>query len=184
MVRPHGVVRTRPLGPPSVARNLGIGGVDIRAKFNLWGNDAFERPGATAFAFLPFITMPTDRNNGISPDGVEGGLILPYAVKLSDNFSLGLNAGVHVVRNSDTPGRHAEYLTSASLSYEWTERLSNYYEIAARFNVGDPRGDVVVLATGFTYKLNKNLQFYGGVRFGVTDAADRINPFIGMSTRF
>ena len=182
--QPYGIVRTRPLDPLLATRSSGIGGVDIRAKFNLWGNDTFERPGATAFALLPFITLPTDRNNGISPDGVEGGLILPFALKLSEKFGLGLNAGVHVVRNSDTPGHHAEYLASASLSYEWSEAVSTFYEVAARFNTGNPLGDVAVLATGFTYKLGKNLQFDGGVRFGVTQAADRINPFVGVSARY
>jgi outer membrane putative beta-barrel porin/alpha-amylase len=182
--QPYGIVRTRPLDPLLATRSSGIGGVDIRAKVNLWGNDTFERPGATAFALLPFITLPTDRNNGISPDGVEGGLILPFAVKLSEKFGLGLNAGVHVVRNSDTPGHHAEYLASASLSYEWTEALSTYYEVAARFNTDNPLGDVAVLATGLTYKLSKNLQLDGGVRFGATRAADRFSPFFGVSARY
>ena len=109
----------------------------------------------------------------IMTHGDEGGLILPFAVKLSDKFGLGLNAGVHVVRNSDSPGHHAEYLASASLSYEWTGELSTFYEVAARFNTGNPLGDVAVLATGFTYKLSKNLQFDGGVRLGATRAADR-----------
>jgi long-subunit fatty acid transport protein len=56
--------------------------------------------------------------------------------------------------------------------------------VAARFHTEDPRGDVVVLATGFTYKLNKNLQLDAGVNVGVTSAADRINPFVGLSRRF
>ena len=103
MFQPYGIVRTRPLDPLTATRSSGIGGVDIRGKFNLWGNDTFEKPGATAFGLLPFITLPTDRNNGISPDGVEGGLILPFAVKLTDKFGLGLNTGVHVVQQR----RHA-----------------------------------------------------------------------------
>ena len=41
-----------------------------------------------------------------------------------------------------------------------------------------------MLATGVTYKLNKNLQIDGGVNFGVTRAADRLNPFVGISARF
>lgn len=182
--QPYGIVRTRPLDPVLATRSSGIGGVDIRAKVNLWGNDSFEKPGATALGLLPFITLPTDRNNGISPDGVEGGLIVPFAVKLSEKFGLGLNAGVHVVRNEDTPGHHAEYLTSAALSYEWTEALGTYYEVAARFNTGNPLGDIVVLATGFTYKLNKNLQFDAGVRLGATKAAERYSPFVGVSARY
>jgi hypothetical protein len=182
--QPYGIVRTRPLDPVLATRSSGIGGIDIRGKINLWGNDSFEQPGATAFALLPFVTLPTDRSNGISPDGIEGGLILPFAVKLSDKFGLGLNAGVHVVRNSDRAGHHSEYLASASLSYEWTETLSSYYEVAARFNTDDPRGDVAVLATGLTYKLTKNLQLDGGIKFGATRAADRISPFVGVSARY
>ena len=182
--QPYGIVRTRALDPLTATRSSGIGGVDIRGKLNLWGNDLFEKPGATAFALLPFITLPTDRNNGVSPEGVEGGLILPFAVKLSEKFGLGLNAAVAAVRNDGAPGHHAEYLASASLSYEWSEAVSTYYEVAARFNTGNPLGDVAVLATGFTYKLSKNLQFDGGVRFGVTQAADRFSPFAGVSARY
>jgi outer membrane autotransporter protein len=78
----------------------------------------------------------------------------------------------------------AEYLASASLSYEWTEKLGTYYEVAGRFNTGDPRGDAVVLGTGVTYQLNKNMQLDAGVNVGVTPAADRINPFVGLAVRF
>jgi hypothetical protein len=182
--QPYGIVRTRPLDPVLATRSSGIGGIDIRGKINLWGNDSFEQPGATAFALLPFVTLPTDRGNGISTDGIEGGLILPFAVKLSDKFGLGLNTGVHVVRNSASAGHHSEYLASASLSYEWTEALSSYYEVAARFNTDDPRGDVAILATGLTYKLTKNLQLDAGIKFGATRAADRISPFVGVSARY
>jgi hypothetical protein len=35
-----------------------------------------------------------------------------------------------------------------------------------------------------TYKLSKNLQVDAGVRFGMTDAADRFSPFFGVSARY
>ena len=182
--QPYGVTRTRQVDPVATFRDSGIGGLDLRAKFNLWGNDKFEKPGATALGLLPYVTLPTDRHNGISPEFVEGGLIVPFAIKLTDKFGLGLNAGVAYIKNDEATGYHAEYLSSASLSYEWSEKLGTYYEIAARFHTEDPRGDVVVLGTGFTYKLGKNVQLDAGVNFGVTSAADRINPFVGLSTRY
>jgi hypothetical protein len=40
------------------------------------------------------------------------------------------------------------------------------------------------LATGVTYQVGKNLQFDTGINFGVTKAADRFNPFVGVSSRF
>jgi hypothetical protein len=181
--QPYGAVRTFPPPPAAAFWQSGVGGVDIRGKVNLWGNDTFEKSG-TALALLPFITLPTDRHNGISPEFIEGGLIVPYAIKLPDKFGLGLNGGVTWIRSDAQAGYHAEYLATASLSYEWSEKLGTYYEVAARFHTEDPRGDVVVLATGFTYKLNKNLQLDAGVNVGVTSAADRINPFVGLSRRF
>jgi hypothetical protein len=78
-----------------------------------------------------------------------------------------------------------EYLATAALAYEWNEYLGTYYEIAATFNTGDPRSDTaVVLGTGVTYALSDNLQLDAGINFGVTESADRINPFVGVSQRF
>jgi len=188
-VQPHGVIKTRSLDPAGSTRSSGAGGVDLRMKINLWGNDTFEKPGTTAFGLLPFLTLATDRDNGISPAATEGGLILPFAVKLTDKFALGLNGGFHLVRDDGDepgarPGTHTEWLSSASLSYEWTGTFSTYYEVAGRFGTRDPRGDIGILATGFTSRLSRNLQLDAGVNFGVTRAADRINPFVGISARF
>jgi len=81
----------------------------------------------------------------------EGGLIVPLALALPHKFGLGLNGGVVWVRSDATTGYHAEYLASASLAHEWTEKLGTVD---------------------------------AGVNVGVTSAADRINPFVGLSTRF
>jgi hypothetical protein len=181
--QPYGLVRTfDPAGP--VPRQHGIGGLDLRMKFNLWGNDKFEKAGDTALGLLPYVSLPTDRKNGISPEYVEAGLLIPFAVKLTDKFGLGLNAGVAAVHNENNTRYHAEWIASASVSYEWTEALGTYYEIGGRFGLDDPRGDIVFVGTGVTYKLNKNLQLDAGVNFGLTDAADRINPFVGITARF
>jgi hypothetical protein len=180
--QPYGIVRTSGPSPSDNARFSGSGPLDIRTKINLWGNDSFEKPGSTAFALLPFISLPTRRGNGISPDGVEGGLILPYAIKLTDKLDLGLNTGIHIVHNDDAPGYHREYLASASFGYDWTDALGTYYEIAARFHT--PLGEAVTFGTGVTYKLSKNFQIDAGINIGLTHAADRINPFVGISMRF
>lgn len=180
--QPYGTARTRQSGMATI-RDSGIGGLDIRGKVNLWGNDTFERTGS-ALALLPFITLPTDEDNGISPEFVEGGLIVPLALALPHNFGLGLNGGAVWVKDDDASGYHSEYIASAALAYEWNDKLGTYYEVAATFNTEDPRGDIVILATGVTYAVTNNLQLDAGVNFGVTDAADRFNPFIGVSQRF
>lgn len=182
--QPYGITRTRQRAPLGTLRDSGIGGLDLRAKVNLWGNDTFDRQGS-ALALLPYVSLPTDRHNGISPEYVEGGLIVPLALKLSDKLGLGLNGGVSWVRSDAASDHRAEYLASASLAYEWTDKLGTYYEVAARFNVDDPQSsEAVLLGTGVTYALADNLQLDAGVNIGVTSAADRINPFIGLSRRF
>ena len=71
-------LHTRPLDPAAGRPATQASAASyIRGKFNLWGNDAFEQPGATALGLLPFVALPTDRNNGISPEAVEGGMIVP-----------------------------------------------------------------------------------------------------------
>jgi hypothetical protein len=181
--QPYGFARTHG-GPGDVVNQSGIGGLQLRAVVNLWGNDTFEKPGSTALGLLPFVILPTDRHNGISPEFTEAGLIVPYSVKLSEKLELGTNVGVTRTRNDAAGDYHAEYLASASLSYEWTEKLATYYEVAGRFHTDDPRGDIVILATGVTYQLSKNVQLDGGINIGASSAADRINPFVGISMRF
>lgn len=182
--QPYGIVRTRQEDVAGTRRQSGVGGLDLRAKINIWGNDTFDKQG-TALALLPYISLPTDRHNGISPEHVEGGLIVPLAIKLSDKLGLGVNAGASWVRGEAGAGYHAEYLASAALAVEWTDKLGTYYEVAARFNVDDPRSsEAVILGTGVTYAIAENVQLDAGVNVGVTSAADRINPFIGLSRRF
>ncbi|WP_424956547.1 transporter [Hyphomicrobium sp. 1Nfss2.1] len=180
--QPYGTARSRPAGGLTV-RDSGIGGVDIRGKINLWGNDTFEKTGS-ALALLPFITLPTDEDNGISPEFVGGGLLVPLALALPNNFGLGLNGGAVWVKDDDASGYHTEYIATASLAYEWSDKLGTYWEIAATLNTDDPRGDEVIVATGVTYAVTDNLQLDAGINVGVTEASDRFNPFIGVSRRF
>jgi hypothetical protein len=182
--QPYGTVRTRQTDPLRIFHQSGIGGLNLRAKFNLWGNDAFEKTGATALALLPFVVLPTDRHNGISPEFVAGGIIVPLSVKLSDKWEVTFNGALAHLREVAESSYHTEYFASASFSYEWSEKFGTYYEIAGRFNTENSRGDPVVLGTGFTYKLTKDVQLDAGVNVGVTPAADRINPFVGLSVRF
>ena len=182
--QPYGTVRSRQEDPLRIFHQSGIGGLNLRAKFNLWGNDSFEKPGATALALLPFVLLPTDRHNGISPEFVAGGIVVPLAIKLSEKWEVALNGGLVHLKEDAESRYHTEYLASTSFSYEWSEKLGTYYEIAGRFNTENPLGDPVVLGTGFTYKLSNNVQFDAGVNVGVTRAADRINPFVGISSRF
>lgn len=182
--QPYGIVRTNSPVPGRSMSSDGIGSVDLRAKVNLWGNDTFGDPGTSAFGLLPFITLPTDEDNGVGAPEFEAGLIVPFTVQLTDKAGLGLNAGFVSAKAEETSAYRTQYLASASLSYEWSDRLGTYYEVAAQFETDDPLGDAVFLGTGLTYAVDDNTQLDAGINVGVSRAADRINPFVGISRRF
>ncbi len=182
--QPFGVVRSHRKGVAQETRDDGIGSVQIRAKTNLFGNDRFEQAGDVALALLPFISLPTDSDNGISTSDVEGGIIILFAVVLPENFGLGLNAGASAIKDEDDNDYDVELFLSLALAYEWTSRFGTYYEVAATLNAESRNEDIVVLGTGFTYALDGNTQLDGGVNFGLTDASDRWAPFAGLTRRF
>lgn len=162
--------------------DAGLGGIELRPKLNLWGNDKFGKASRTALALLPYVVVPTDSDNGISPEEPEFGLIVPLAVYLSERLALGLNATLESVLDGDGRGRHAESAATASFAYEWSNRLGTYHELVARF--GGEDGAVLIAATGLTYALGENAQLDMGVNIGLTDTADRLAPFVGFSVRY
>lgn len=180
--RPYGSIRTR--GPAGVMRQSGVGGFDIRAKFNIWGNDTYEAPGSTGFALLPYITLPTDRFNGISNDKLEGGISAIWQIKFNETFALGINASIAAEQLGDVPAYRPGGILTFSLGHAITEKFGFYYEAITRYGLNDGLGEIFTLGGGITYKVTKNLQLDAGVNFGVTNASDRVNPFLGFSARF
>ncbi|WP_162290933.1 transporter [Erythrobacter colymbi] len=177
--QPYGVADPRGGG----RADRGIGSVDLRAKLNLWGNDGAAKAGDTALALLPYVTLPTDRGNGIGNREVAFGLIVPLAIELGGGFGLGLNGAANFSREDGGRAYNASVLTSASLAWEWNERLGSYAEVVWEFSRRG-EGDVVTLDTGFTYALGANWQLDAGVNIGASRAADAIAPFVGVSARF
>lgn len=153
----------------------GFGDVTIRLKQNLWGND----DGKTAFALMPYVTLPTN-TNGLGTDTVEFGLIAPLAISLSDSVDLGVMTEIDVVEDDDARGHRVNFVNSATLGFSLTDRLGLYTEIftekGADWNV---TGDA-----GVTYRLTDELQLDTGVNLGLTDAADDVAVFVGLSRRF
>lgn len=178
--QPYGWTRAHAPGMDT-HRSDGVGGFDVRAKVNLSGNDDFAATG-WALALLPYVTLPVDSDNGISPAFVAGGLVVPLAVVLPHDFGLGINAGMAWVKE-ESASDYREYSITASLAHAWSDRLGAYYELAATFPQGQP-GDVVTAGAGITYALTDNLQLDAGMNVGLTRTADRINPFVGLSQRF
>lgn len=172
-------VRERTIDPATglVSMRSGVGDMTTRFKRNLGGNDG----NGPALAIMPFVTLPT-ASNGLGADGVEGGVIVPLALPLSDRAGLGLMTQVDVRRDEDGSGYRAAFINSATVSVDLTSRLGAYGELFAE---KPGRGGWLVTAdAGLTYAVTGDLQLDAGANIGLTDPADDLVIFVGISHRF
>jgi hypothetical protein len=157
----------------------GFGDLTARVKINLWGDDG----GSTAFGLLPFVKFPTSTGE-VGNDSIEGGMILPFAVKLPAGWGMGLETAVTFQRNDADSGRHEEFLNSVTFDHDLFGKLGGYVEFFS--DVSTERGSAWVgtVDLGLTYGVTENMQLDAGVNFGVTPAADDLNLFTGITLRF
>jgi len=157
----------------------GIGDLQVRAKFNLWGNDA----GDTAFAFMPFIKAPT-ASQGLGNDHIEGGLIFPFSIDLAQGVGLGLMFETDFVYDDVEDGYDTEFIFTAALGLDLTETLGVYLEgiaIESTDAATDFRG---LLGLGATLSLTDDLILDAGINLGLTGDADDFSIFSGLTIRF
>jgi hypothetical protein len=157
----------------------GVGNFTTRLKVNLWGNDG----GRTAFALFPFMTFPTG-TGGLNNNSIEGGAIFPFSMTLPAKFELGMETGIVVLRNESGPNYHEEFVNSITFSREIAGKLSGYCEFFSSVSTERDSSWVGTADFGLTYALTENVQLDCGCNIGVTDAADDINAFSGLSVRF
>jgi hypothetical protein len=164
---------------PKQTTQSGIGDFATRLKINLWGDDG----GETAFALLPFVNFPTN-TDGLGKNAVEGGLLLPLAIKLPAGFDLGTEAGFGFFRNGFDSDYHAEFVQSVTVGRDIVGKLGGYVEFFSNLSTEPHSGWVATVDAGIVYLLTENIQLDGGCNFGVTRAADDFNPFTGVTIRF
>lgn len=177
---PHTSVRVSSTRTGSrLGRRQGFGNITTRLKINVWGNDG----GATAFALMPCVTLPTSQD-GLGNNSVEGGLILPFAADLPHGFGLGVMTEVDCVRDDSGNDRHQEYVNSITLNHGIAGNLGAYAEFFSSVSSESGSSWTGTADLGLTYGLTENIQLDAGINIGVTRSADDLNPFCGISWRF
>ena len=156
----------------------GFGDVTIRLKHNLWGNDG----GTTALGIMPVVKIPANTLAGLNND-VEGGVIVPLAVDLGQGVGLGLMTEIDILKNG-TGGYDPSFVNSATLSFEITKQLGLYVEAFVERSTESGAETIVTIDSGVTFAVTDNLQLDAGANIGVTDAADDLNVFVGLSRRY
>lgn len=157
----------------------GVGDTQIRLKMNLWGNDS----EGDAFAFMPFVQIPTS-TNGIGGDEIEGGLIFPYATALSESVGLGLMFETDFVHNEIEDNYDVEYVGTGVFGFEITEALGTYLEGIAILRPDGDEDFTSILGMGVTYEVATDTVLDLGCNFGLEGAADDFNFFTGISIRY
>ncbi len=178
MVDPYDRSSTSGAGlPRSTAK--GFGGTTVRVKWNLWGDDG----GKTAFALLPYLTLPT-ASRELGSRNVEGGLVLPFAVSLDEHTDLSAMVVVDVPRNQADDGWAPDIVHSLSLGHDFGAGWGGYVELAGFWSPSHDQDYRGTFDTGVTLGLGENSQVDAGVRLGLTRAADDVAAFVGAAWRF
>ena len=157
----------------------GIGDLIVRLKWNLWGNDG----GDTALALMPFVKAPT-ASHDLGNDKVEGGLIIPLAISVSERVGLGLMA-VFVVSHDNAGGDYGmEFVNSVTCGIDITDRLGGYLEFVSVSSTHEETAWEGYVNSGLTFAVTDDLVLDAGLGVGVNEEAQDIVPFVGVSFRY
>ena len=157
----------------------GFGDLLLRCKANLWGNDG----GSIAFGVMPFVKLPTNQGD-LGNRAVEGGIILPLAIQLPGAWDLGTMVELDHAQDSESSDYHEEVIESVTLSHALIGKVSGYVELFSNLSTERDADWIATFDFGFTYELWRNVQLDAGMNVGLTEAADDLNPFVGLSVRY
>ena len=161
------------------SRVSGFGDLTLRSKINLWGNDG----GPTALSVMPFVKLPTAKSE-LGNGAVEGGVIFPFAMDLPFEWGLGAQMEVDRFRDSTGSSYHHEFANTVTVSHDIVGKLAGYVELFNSVSNEPHSAWIATFDFGFTYAVSPDVRLDAGMNIGLTDAADDINPFIGLSMRY
>lgn len=157
-----------------VSRSSGFGQLTLRYKYNLWGND----DGKSALAVMPYVSFPSGKF--VEHNSLEGGIIFPFALALTDVWGMGAQAQVDVIKTES--GYDQQLLNSITFARDfasnWNAFIESYYTYqfkSALFTLS--------LNGGISYSISDNLKLDAGFNYGLTKNTDKVY-FTGFSFRY
>lgn len=147
----------------------------MRLKYNFWGNDG----GSTALGIMPFVKIPTQTD--VSNGRWEGGLIVPFAWRAGERWGLGFQGEIDRVYNEDNHEMDWDFAHTAVLGFDLTERIGIYLEY---LGVAGAHPYESYFSGGATYSLNDCIQLDAGTLVGLSDEAEDLTVFSGISFKF
>lgn len=172
-------VRTYDYQSLTKSRQSGYGDTSLRFKYNFWGN---EGECKTAFGFIPFVKFATNQHH-LGNRSIEQGYSFPFDVKVTDKMNLSFTAQVNVSKGHGRGKRVAEFIQSAEVAYQFSEKLSGYAEIFTDKSTDGGTKWIVTGDYGLNYALSDNLIIDAGMSVGLSKEADDMNVTMGISVR-
>jgi hypothetical protein len=156
-----------------LSRRGGFDDISIRLKYNVWGNYG----GKTALAILPFISLPA---SSFSDNGVTGGIVIPFALKINEETDLGSQVETALFKEDD--GKyHPEYLYSLTLGKTISPKLNSFMEGVITYSPYLNCANFFANG-GIIYSISWNFKLDAGVNYGINKGAEKI-LFTGFSAR-
>jgi hypothetical protein len=162
------------------SRHDGFGDTQVRLKVNLTGNDPSSK---FSLGIIPYVKIPTNQDD-LGNDRYEGGIGLPFNINFSDGWSLGGMTQYNLISDADGTGYDSAYANSLIVGKSITDKVSGYGEFYTY--KADQQGAHCLNTADFgvIYAINSKLRVDANVAFGVSDAADDTNFFLGTAYRF
>ncbi len=157
-----------------ITRTAGFDDISLRFKYNIWGNAG----GKTALAVLPFLSFPT---SSFSNNGIQGGIVFPFALELNKGWGFGSQAEVDIVKEEDTH-YHSAFLYSFTFGKSLFKEVEAFAEAYVTYSPYTGNTDMYGNG-GIIFSISKNLNIDAGFNYGIDKGADKIY-FIGFSFRY
>lgn len=153
----------------------GFGDIELRLKWNLWGNDG----GETALAVMPYVKVPVSTE--VSNGHWEGGLIVPLAWRAGERWGLAVQAEAAAVHDDEEGGTDFQFSHTAVVGIDVTERAGCYLEY---LGVAGDHPYEAYASGGVTWALSDYRQLDLGAVIGLNDAAEDLTVFSGLTVKF
>jgi hypothetical protein len=179
ILEPYNYVRVNDRAAGTVENRSGFGDVTTRLKVNVWGDDG----GPTAFGVMPFVILPSHQD-GLGDNAVEGGVIFPLVVKLPRGWDIGAMTEFDFMRNGSNGGYHPTFINSITFGHDLVGKLGGYAEFYSEVSAERGSRWIGTVDFGLTWQFTPDIQLDTGINVGVTDSADNLNLFTGLTWRY
>lgn len=162
----------------------GLGDLTVRLKYNLWGQGPGDQP--TAFALMPYITLPTHREtfDSLLGDDPAFGLIAPLGFSLPNGWSSTVMAQLDIFRNDEDDAWTSQLLLSMTACHAITADLAGFVELVSISRAESDATSEAYCDFGLTHALSDLIQLDAGANLGLTRDSEDLRVFTGFSTKF